>query len=641
MKEKIIKHISQLSEAAIEELSNNRGSEKEELQQEEITRSFLSRSGATSYTNSSLVSYKKISPNRNSPRNHAIDTITIHCVVGQVTVQSLGDVFAPSSRQASSNYGVGYDGKIGMYCEEKDRSWCTSSAANDNRAITIEVASDTKEPYAVKDAAYNALINLVADICKRNGIEKLTWSTNKTTRMNHSNGCNMTVHRDYAAKSCPGTYLYDRMGDIALKVNAKLGSTTTVTPSPSNGKLVAGAEMKLSGVNLYTSATATSAAKTITGTYYVWGTEVISNRIRITNSKNRVGVQGQVTGYINLSDSGLTQQSTPTPEVKKLYRVRKSKDDAKTQYGAYASFENAKTACQAAGPGYSVFDWNYNVVYTYQAPKEDNKPQVNPEPEKEFKKVYDLDYPVKTPIIVTSVSNEDKKNEKCTRAIKYIVANNSSFNTDIAKAFFTIGTKYNIDPEMAICQSILETGWFKFAGSSVKSEQHNYCGLGATGGGVSGASFATIEQGVTAQYQHLYAYGSKSALPKGETVIDPRFEMVTRGIATYWQQLAGRWAVPGYDTSKYKTPEDAMKENNTYGQKILKLYQELQKVIITNEDIEKYFPSEKPVNPDPVKPDPVQPDDNNDNNENVSVILNLLRKLLEFFVKMFGLDKGE
>ena len=184
-----------------------------------------------SMSNSSLVSYTKISPNKNSPRNHAIDTITIHCVVGQCSVQTLGDIFAPTSRQASSNYGVGYDGKIGMYVEEKDRSWCSSSSANDNRAITIEVASDTTEPYAVNDKAYNALIELVADICKRNGIKKLVWSTNKNDRVNHLNGCNMTVHRDYANKSCPGTYLYERHGDIAAKVNAKLGATNTTTPT--------------------------------------------------------------------------------------------------------------------------------------------------------------------------------------------------------------------------------------------------------------------------------------------------------------------------------------------------------------------------------------------------------------------------
>jgi LysM repeat protein len=178
-------------------------------------------------SNSPLVDYTRISPNKNSPRNHKIDTITIHCVVGQCTVETLGNIFAPTSRQASSNYGVGTDGKIGMYVEEKDRSWCSSSAANDNRAVTIEVASDTKHPYAVNDRAFAALLDLVADICKRNGIKKLVWSTKKADRMNHKNGCNMTVHRDYANKSCPGDYLYNRHGEIAAEVNRRLGVTDT------------------------------------------------------------------------------------------------------------------------------------------------------------------------------------------------------------------------------------------------------------------------------------------------------------------------------------------------------------------------------------------------------------------------------
>lgn len=182
-------------------------------------------------SNSPLVNYTKISPNKSSPRNHKIDTVTIHCVVGQCSVETLGNVFAPASRQASSNYGIGYDGRIGMYVEEKDRSWCSSNAANDNRAITIEVASDTKEPYAVNAKAYAALIDLLVDICKRNGIKELVWSTNKADRVNHKNGCNMTVHRDYANKSCPGTYLYERHAQIASEVNKRLGSTN-IKPAP-------------------------------------------------------------------------------------------------------------------------------------------------------------------------------------------------------------------------------------------------------------------------------------------------------------------------------------------------------------------------------------------------------------------------
>ena len=181
-------------------------------------------------SNSPLVNYTKISPNKSSPRNHKIDTVTIHCVVGQCSVETLGNVFAPTSRQASSNYGIGYDGRIGMYVEEKDRSWCSSNAANDNRAITIEVASDTKEPYAVTDKAYAALIDLLVDICKRNGIKELKWKADKSL-VGQPDKQNMTVHRWFANKSCPGTYLYERHAQIASEVNKRLGSTN-IKPAP-------------------------------------------------------------------------------------------------------------------------------------------------------------------------------------------------------------------------------------------------------------------------------------------------------------------------------------------------------------------------------------------------------------------------
>lgn len=181
-------------------------------------------------SNSSLATYTNITSHRNSPRNHKIDTITIHCVVGgNSTAKQTVDYFKSTSRQVSSNYVVGYDGSIGISVPESDRAWTSSSYYNDHRAVTIECASATTSPYAVTNKAYAALINLVADICKRNGIKKLVWSTNASDRINHRNGCNMTVHRDFASTDCPGKYLYDRMGDIASKVNVKIGAASSTT----------------------------------------------------------------------------------------------------------------------------------------------------------------------------------------------------------------------------------------------------------------------------------------------------------------------------------------------------------------------------------------------------------------------------
>ena len=177
------------------------------------------------YTNSSLVSYTKLSPNHSGQRTHSIDRITPHCVVGQCSVETLGNIFLPASRQASCNYGIGVDGRVGMYVEEKNRSWCSSSAANDQRAITIECASDNTEPYAFKDVVYKRLIELCTDICKRNGKTKLLWLGDKTKTLKYSPKSDemvLTVHRWFANKSCPGNWLYEHHGQIAKEVNERL-----------------------------------------------------------------------------------------------------------------------------------------------------------------------------------------------------------------------------------------------------------------------------------------------------------------------------------------------------------------------------------------------------------------------------------
>lgn len=173
-------------------------------------------------SNSPLVTYTKLSPNHSGRRNHVIDTVSIHCMAGNASVETCGALFADPSRKASSNYGIGSDGRIALYVEEANRSWCTSNAANDHRAITIEVANNGGAPdWPVSDKAYAALLDLLTDICRRNGLKKLLWKGDKSL-IGQVDKQNMTVHRWFAAKACPGDYLYNRHGEIAAEVNRRL-----------------------------------------------------------------------------------------------------------------------------------------------------------------------------------------------------------------------------------------------------------------------------------------------------------------------------------------------------------------------------------------------------------------------------------
>ena len=189
------------------------------------------------YTNSPLVSYTRLSPNNSGQRTQPITYIIPHCVVGQVSVERLGEIFAPTSRKASSQYGIGSDGRVGMYCEEKNRSWCTSSAYIDQRGVTIECASDATAPYAFNDIVYARLVDLCVDICQRNGKDTLLWISNKSKSLNYipkDNEMKLAVHRWFAAKSCPGDWMYSRMGDLAQRVTERLHGEipTPIPPAP-------------------------------------------------------------------------------------------------------------------------------------------------------------------------------------------------------------------------------------------------------------------------------------------------------------------------------------------------------------------------------------------------------------------------
>ena len=166
--------------------------------------------------NSNLVNYTKLSPNCNAPRNHVIDTITIHHMAGNMSVETCGELFAKKSRDASSNYGIGTDGRVGLYVDEANRSWCTGSRENDHRAVTIEVANDRiGGSWHVSDKALAKLIELCVDICRRNGIKALNYTGDKTG--------NLTMHKWFQATSCPGPYLESRFPYIADQVNKLLG----------------------------------------------------------------------------------------------------------------------------------------------------------------------------------------------------------------------------------------------------------------------------------------------------------------------------------------------------------------------------------------------------------------------------------
>lgn len=196
-------------------------------------------------SNSPLVNYVKLSPNHSGQRTHAVDRITPHCVVGQCSVETLGNMFLNTSRKVSCQYGIGHDGRIGMYVEEKNRSWCSSSNANDQRAITIECASDATHPYAFNNTVYATLINLCVDICKRYGKTKLLWLGDKEKTLNYepdSDEMILTVHRWFANKSCPGDWMYARMDDLASKVTARLGGINhIVTPEETLYRVQTGA----------------------------------------------------------------------------------------------------------------------------------------------------------------------------------------------------------------------------------------------------------------------------------------------------------------------------------------------------------------------------------------------------------------
>ena len=166
---------------------------------------------------SKYVNYINLSPNCNAPRNNSIRKITIHHMAGNLSVEQCGNIFADRNRQASSNYGIGSDGRVGLYVDEANRSWCSSNGDNDHQAVTIEVANDViGGNWHVSDIALAKLIDLCVDICERNHIDRLVFTGNASG--------NLTLHKYFAATACPGPYLESKMPYIAEEVNRRLNT---------------------------------------------------------------------------------------------------------------------------------------------------------------------------------------------------------------------------------------------------------------------------------------------------------------------------------------------------------------------------------------------------------------------------------
>lgn len=284
-------------------------------------------------SNSNLVNYTKLSPNCNKPRNHKIDKITIHHMAGNLTVEQCGNVFSRGTRQASSNYGIGTDGRVGMYVEECNRSWCSSSPENDNRAITIEVANDRiGGNWHVSDTALAKLIDLCVDICQRNGIKKLNYTGDKTG--------NLTMHKWFAATACPGPYLESKFPYIAREVNKHL-SQSVVTP-PENPTVPFRVQVSSENLSIYKAADSSSPK---TGGYPGKGIFTIIEVRPGAGSASGWGKLKSGAGWINLDDCTAI---LPGVSAKTPFKVRVDVSNLEVRKGPGTDY---RTDGQSTGRG--------------------------------------------------------------------------------------------------------------------------------------------------------------------------------------------------------------------------------------------------------------------------------------------------
>ena len=263
---------------------------------------------------SALATYTQLSPNCNKPRKNPISRITPHHMAGSLSLPQFGALVAKPSRQMSANYAIAKDGSIGAFCDEDNRSWCSSSPSNDHRAVTIEVANDggASTNWHVSDAALESLVKLCVDICQRNPALK-----NGLNYTGDARG-NLTKHSYFTSTACPGPYLGGKFSWLAKEVNKRLAGGVTVV----GDALRAGMALHLERANLYIASASLAIAGVRTGTYYLWGTEVVNGRVRITNSTSNVGKYGKVTGWISVDDAkagaGLRDQTTDSRGLTKI-----------------------------------------------------------------------------------------------------------------------------------------------------------------------------------------------------------------------------------------------------------------------------------------------------------------------------------
>ena len=313
------------------------------------------------YTNSPLVDCTVKSPNHSGKRTHKIDRITPHCVVGQLSAERIGACF-PEGREASCNYGIGTEGRVCLIVDEANRSWCSSSSSNDQRAITIECASDKTHPYAMNDAVYNKLVELCADICKRNGITKLLWLGDKDTSLAYSpkkGEAILTAHRWFANKSCPGDWLYNRYTQLAEAVNKKLGSSGATADKPvvkqkQKLKFKVGDTVKFTGCLHYTSSYAGATAKGCkAGLAKV--TRISEGKPHPYHLQAVAGKGSTVYGWVNEADVTANTSSTP---------VKKSIDELAREVirGDWGNGQDRKNRLTAAGYNYSEVQKRVNQM---------------------------------------------------------------------------------------------------------------------------------------------------------------------------------------------------------------------------------------------------------------------------------------